>query len=209
MKIFVCARSLGEFEFINSVKLFCGGFDNVKTTIQGILDLDVDAIVAPANSFCEMSGGIDLHYKNYLGSRIETDIQHLIADKYHGELLVGQAEAVKIVTDNTNIKAKYVIFAPTMRVPEYVGHTINSFLAAKAALLKAEELGLESVAIPGLGTGTGGMKPEDFAKQLAEAIRYVLIDKKHLKNPKNLYEEQEFVRGIAPVTWHKLHIVTD
>jgi len=194
MKIYLCAR-FDDVELFKAWQICADEFDNVITTKQGILDLNVDAVVAPANSFGDMTGGLDLHYRNIFGIQIEQDIQSRLAEKYYGELPVGMAEVIKINTSNTKIK--YVIFAPTMRVPESVGHTINSFLAAKAALIKAKELKLKSIAFPGLGTGTGSMKPQDCAKQLATAIKYVLIDEKYLINPKQLYEEQILVRGMA------------
>lgn len=199
MKIFLCYRR-GDEDLKKAWDLYCGVFENVTVTVQPIIDLEVDAIVAPANSFGQMTGGLDLLYKNYIGASIEADIQNKIAFDYFGELPVGMAEAIKIT--NSPVKhIKYVIFAPTMRVPETVKHTVNSFLAAKAALIKAESLGLDSIAFPGLATGTGSMWPGDCALQVAEAIKYVLVDKKHLRNPKDLYEEQDLVRKMAPSFW--------
>ena len=207
MEIYLCYKELEGTNLKKAWHLFCGYFDNVTITLQDPLDLNVEAVVAPANSFGVMTGGIDLHYRNYLGKQIEYDLQRILAKKYNGELPVGLAQGVKIYSSNPSIKIKYVIFAPTMRVPEVVSHTINSFLAAKAALIEAERLGLNSIAFPGLGTGTGNMGSNDCSKQVAEAIKYVLVDKRHFSSPKNLYVEQEYTRRMAPAKWHELHIV--
>ncbi len=204
MKIYLCCNGLDD-KLKDAWKLHCGDFEFVTITVQNIIDLDVKAIVAPANSFGDMTGGLDLHYKNYLGSNIEKDIQTILAEKYYGELPVGSAEGVEIKCNNPNIKIEYVIFAPTMRVPETIGHTVNSFLAAKAAIIEAKRLELASIALPGLGTGTGGMDNFDCARQVAEAIKYVLIDKTYLEKPKDLYKEQGLTRRMAPLKWRELH----
>jgi O-acetyl-ADP-ribose deacetylase (regulator of RNase III) len=44
-------------------------------------------------------------------------------------------------------------------------------LAVSTALKLAEELDLESIAIPGLGTGAGGVSPDDSASAIFAAIR--------------------------------------
>src|SRR5436853_3982217 len=73
-----------------------------------------DAIVSPANSFGIMDGGLDLAIRDQLGFTIESRIQEVIVEKHHGELPVGCAE---IVATNDR-RWRYLIAAPTMRVPE-------------------------------------------------------------------------------------------
>jgi O-acetyl-ADP-ribose deacetylase (regulator of RNase III) len=73
---------------------------------------------------------------------------------YGGEILVGNAVAMGI-PNSKNIQ--YLISAPTMRVPEDVSNTINAYLAFKAALKVAKDLGLNSILCPGLATTTGKM----------------------------------------------------
>jgi O-acetyl-ADP-ribose deacetylase (regulator of RNase III) len=43
--------------------------------------------------------------------------------------------------------------------------------AAASALALVEELKLESIAIPGLGTGAGGVSPDDSAAAIFDALR--------------------------------------
>jgi hypothetical protein len=46
---------------------FCGQFDFVTVHQGSIVDLSVDAVVSPANSFGFMDGGVDLIYGHVLG----------------------------------------------------------------------------------------------------------------------------------------------
>ncbi len=191
MEIYLCAR---ENDLFNAWKLFCGHHDFVTVTRQDIMSIDAEALVSPANSFGFMTGGIDLHYRNYFGQAIEDDLRRRIASKFNHELLVGQATAVKIFNPPPLLKYKYMIAAPTMRVPENISHTINAYLASKAALVEALRIDVASIVFPGLGTGTGCMLPEDCAKQVNAAINYVLVEKRIYSGPKNLYEEQDYMR---------------
>jgi len=64
MDIYLCAR---EDELFQAWKLLCGHHSFVTPTKQDIMSINAEALVSPANSFGFMTGGIDLHYKNYLG----------------------------------------------------------------------------------------------------------------------------------------------
>lgn len=185
-------------------KLFCGPHDFVTVYKQDILFIKTDAVVAPANSFGFMTGGIDLHYKNYLGQSIEDDLQKKIIFDFNGELLVGQATSVEVVPHPT-IDIKYVIAAPTMRVPEKITHTINVYLATKAALIEALNLCVESITFPGMGTGTGQVSPMDCAKQMSAAIKDVLITKRIYNLSKSIYDEQShMLQNIVTTDWFKV-----
>jgi O-acetyl-ADP-ribose deacetylase (regulator of RNase III) len=92
-------------------------------------------------------------------------------------------------------------------MPEVIKHTINSFLAAKAALIEALKLNLNSIVFPGLGTGTGLMSPKNCAKQVSAAIRYVIIEKRHTGSYlyKDIYDEQLFIRdNVVDQDWLKV-----
>ena len=197
MQIYLCAR---EDELFNAWKLLCGHHDFVIPTKQDIMSIKAEALVSPANSFGEMSGGIDLHYKNYLGRSLEEDLQKKIALEFDNELLVGQATAVEIFNPPQLIGYKYVIAAPTMRIPENVSHTINAYLATKAAIRLAVKMKVENIVFPGMGTGTGCMAPMDCAKQVNAAINDVLVTGRVYGGPIKIYEEQDYMRK---------HIVSD
>jgi len=202
MEIYLCAR---EDELFNAWKLLCGHHDFVTPTKQDILSIKAEAVVSPANSFGEMSGGIDLHYKNYFGKAVEEDLQRKICLEFNNELLVGQATSVKLFNVPPTISYRHLIAAPTMRIPENVSHTINTYLATKAALMEAVNIGVDSIVFPGMGVGTGCMAPMDCAKQVNAAIDDVLVSKRVYKGPVKIYEEQLYMRDhIVLAKWMKL-----
>ena len=164
----------------------CGDLDGVEIYRGNILNLAVDAVVSPANSFGFMDGGIDRVYSRHFGQNVQEVLQRLIRKFHHGELLVGDAEIVE--TQDPHIP--YLIAAPTMRVPMILSDTVNPYLAARAALLLAKHGRfksavsedkpisdvVKSVAFPGLGTGVGRVAPEICALQMRTALKEVLFD---------------------------------
>ena len=135
-----------------------------------------DAIVSPANSFGIMDGGLDLAIRNELGFQIETDIQEVILNKYHGEMPIGSAE---IINTNHN-KWSYMIAAPTMRTPENVAFTLNAYIAFRAILIAINSFNesnpkraIKSLICSGLGTGIGAMEPVKCAAQMRAAYKLI------------------------------------
>ncbi len=182
---------------------FCADLQDVTVHRGSILDLNVDAVVSPANSFGFMDGGIDMLYSLHFGWQVQERLQELIQTRHHGELLVGSAEVVP--TDNSRIP--YVIAAPTMRVPMILHDSVHPYLAARAVFLlikygmfasgplKGEPIstGIQSVAFPGLGTGVGRVGPNTCARQVRAAIQTVLLCLVQNRSP-------------APGRMHKLNI---
>ncbi|RAK65820.1 macro domain-containing protein [Hymenobacter edaphi] len=137
-----------------------------------IFEHPADALVSPANSFGFMNGGIDFAISKHLGWHLEKDLQRVIREKYYGELLVGQAEII----ETGSALFPYLISAPTMRTPMTITRGPNVYLATKAILLllrhgrlRTGELvadKVQTVAIPGLGTGVGQVAPLVCARQM-------------------------------------------
>jgi O-acetyl-ADP-ribose deacetylase (regulator of RNase III) len=154
-------------------KLFVG--EPVEITERSLLDLECDAIVSPANSFGIMDGGLDWDIRERFGHQIEERLQRQIAKNSLRELLVG--EALAIHTNDERIR--WLIAAPTMRVPmsHGIAESVNAYLAMKAALMTAwsYQCQIHTVAIPGLCTGVGRMKPETAALQMFTAYREVVL----------------------------------
>lgn len=164
---------------------FCGDLDFVRVHHGSILEVRVDAVLSPANSFGFMDGGIDALYLTTFGRSIQQRLQSVIATHHQGELLVGRADLI-----STGVEAPaWLIAAPTMRVPMILEDTVNPYLAARGALLlvrdqtfshgalRGEKISehVKSVAIPGLGTGVGRVPPSICAHQVRAAIDEVLI----------------------------------
>src|SRR5260221_8759755 len=97
----------------------------VQVLLGDYFQRPADAIVSPANSFGIMDGGLDLAIRDQLGFSVQSKIQEVIMEKHHGELPVGCAE---IIATN-DARWKYLIVAPTMRIPEPIPFTVNAYLA--------------------------------------------------------------------------------
>lgn len=163
------------------VDAWTNAFANVNEVVSLAGDYfqqNADAIVSPANSFGIMDGGLDLAIREQLGYSIQGAIQKVIIDKYHGELPVGCAEIV----ETGDKRWKYMIAAPTMRIPERITHTINAYLAFRATLLAIKRFNqtfghrvIESVVCSGLGTGIGAMPASRCAGQMLLAYKAMTL----------------------------------
>lgn len=129
------------------------------------------ALVSPANSFGFMDGGIDLEYAAIFPG-VERDVMWLIAQYFPKGILVGQSTCVSL--NHPDYKA--LIVAPTMRFPQDISGTINTYLATRAALKEHEAAG--NILFPAMGAGIGKMPPALCAHQMFQAYR------DHLNPPK-------------------------
>jgi O-acetyl-ADP-ribose deacetylase (regulator of RNase III) len=167
MKLFLRDRSP---ELVEEWKLRFRNLPDVEVSEGNLFDITADAVVSPANSFCFMNGGVDqviedkLHCQETLQEKLKTGpIFNGLC--FEGELLVGQALAIEVQDPDF----KYLISAPTMRVPMEIPGTINVYLAFRAALSVAknyegidEDISkkhnippINSLLSPGMGTGVG------------------------------------------------------
>ncbi|HEY4328722.1 MAG TPA: macro domain-containing protein [Phycisphaerae bacterium] len=167
---------------------FCGDLTFVHVHHGTIFDVHADAYISPANSFGFMDGGLDMMYSQRFGWEVQKNLQQIIRQKHHGELLIGAAEIIETNARNPH----FIIAAPTMRVPMILHETVNPYLAARAVFLLIEHgnfsepntlagekisSAVQSVVFPGLGTGIGGVGPNTCAKQVRAAIDEFLIDR--------------------------------
>ncbi|WP_170210225.1 macro domain-containing protein [Saccharopolyspora antimicrobica] len=141
-----------------------------------VLDLTVDAVVSPANSYGWMRGGIDAVYARAF-PEVEEQVRSAVLAYHGGELPVGEALLVPTGAPNPI----WLISAPTMREPGELlpADTVHPYLAARAVLRLWASAVLEngalvrqvvrSIAMPGLGTGVGGVAPDLCARQIAAA----------------------------------------
>lgn len=126
-----------------------------------ILEVNAEAIVNPSNSHGWMAAGVAAAIKRAAGVDVEMEAVG------KGPTPVGSA----ILTSGGNTRFKAIIHAPTMQSPlEKIGPG-NVLMATIAALRVADESGYSSVAFPGMGTGMGGVDPEEAAKMMVNAIR--------------------------------------
>ena len=132
------------------------------TVVHGsILDADAQVIVNAANSMGLMGGGVAGVIKRAAGAEVEREA---VKD---APIRVGKA----VLTSGGHTKFKGIIHAPTMPEPGMHIPVQNVVLATKAALALADEKGFESIAIPGMGTGVGGVAHADAAQGMMETVR--------------------------------------
>lgn len=171
LKIYLCSL---EREMIEAWKFYFKNDNNIEIYYGSIFDIECDAIVSPANSFGMMTGGLDYKISEFFGWDLQERLQSIIKTKYHGELLVGQAE---IVETNHN-KIQYLISAPTMRKPMIIKNTSNVYIAMRAILLLLKtHTFISKISIPALGVGTGKMSYKKCALQMKTSIDDFLYDK--------------------------------
>ena len=125
-----------------------------------ICDLEVDAIVNPANLSLWMSTGVSGAIKRAGGDAIE------FAAVRQAPVPLGEA----IVTPAGSLAAKAVIHAVSLdRDRRTSGAVIEA--AVRSAMARAREIGATSVAFPALGTGVGGFPLDEAARITVETVR--------------------------------------
>ncbi len=148
----------------------------VEVVEGNLLELACDAIVSPANSFGDMSGGIDKAIDDFHKGAAQEAVRRAISEHYLGELPVGAALIVEV----PGRRFRFVVAAPTMRIPGSVVRTINAYLAMRATLVAVlrfnaqHQQPLRTLAIPGLATGVGGLSPREAAEQMWTAYDNVV-----------------------------------
>lgn len=148
-----------------------------------ICDLEVDAIVSPANTSLWMSTGVAGEIKRTGGDAIE------FAAIRQGPVEVGQA----VVTPAGRLAVKLIVHAVSLgRDRRTSGPAIEG--AVRSALARVREAGLASVAFPALGTGIGGFPLDDAARITVQTVR------EELATPSSIEHVIFALRGTAAYT---------
>ena len=132
--------------------------------VQGdITELDVDAIVNPANEHLQLGSGVAGAIRTRGGPSIQEECNRI------GGTPVGTA----VMTAAGNLRAKQVIHAVGPRMGE--GDEDRLLAAAvRAALALADRRGMRSLALPAISTGNFGFPVERAARiLLTEIHRYL------------------------------------
>jgi O-acetyl-ADP-ribose deacetylase (regulator of RNase III) len=132
------------------------------TIVQGsILEADVDVIVNAANSHGIMGGGVAGVIKRAAGPEVEAEARR------QAPIPVGKA----IFTSGGNTRFTGIIHAPTMPEPAMRIPASHVALATRAALGLADARRFTSIAIPGMGTGVGGVSHREAASLMLQEIK--------------------------------------
>ncbi len=160
-------------------RVFAGVFAgeaNVEILHGDILRLTAGALVSPANSFGDMSGGVDKAIDDFFGGQAQKTVQAHIREAFFGEIPVGVASILPM----PHRQFPFLVVAPTMRTPGYAGKTINAYLAMRAVLVavtrhnRSVAARIDHIALPSLCTGVGGMPFLEAAEQMHAALENVL-----------------------------------
>ncbi len=138
--------------------------DTLLELIEGdITELEVDAIVNPANEELQLGGGVAGAVLEKGGASIQDECNRI------GGTGVGTA----VMTGAGTLKAKQVIHAVGPRMGE--GDEDRKLAAAvRAALALADRNGQRTIAIPAISTGTFGFPVDRCARiLLTEVHRYL------------------------------------
>jgi O-acetyl-ADP-ribose deacetylase (regulator of RNase III) len=179
VSLILCDRSP---ELVRAWRGYFPPDSGVKIVNQNILTLNVDALAVPANAFGFTDGGVDMTIsKEIFDWGLQDKLRRQIEKHHGGELLVGQA----MIMQTGSSRFRYVVVAPTMRVPADVSGTVNAYLTMRAILLGAGVHNravrdhptdrIRTLAVPGLCTGTGKMPPERAAFQMWVAYRSIIV----------------------------------
>jgi len=154
-----------QFRSHPDVQIVCGRFEDLPA---------FDCVITAGNSFGLMDAGMDLAVVKFFSRSVMDLIQQRILEDYLGEQPVGTC----ILVPTGHATPPFVAHAPTMRAPMNIQGTDHVYLALWASLTaihrhnKSESPKIESVACPGLGTGTGGMEHLEASLQLRLAYEH-------------------------------------
>jgi O-acetyl-ADP-ribose deacetylase len=156
--------------------------DKIVLQQGDLTEMDVDAIVNPANNDLQLGGGLAGVIRRRGGEAIQRECNQI------GAIPVGGAA----LTSGGKLKARHIIHAASM---ELGGHTTSRALRTSTAhsLRIAAERGLRTIAFPAVGTGIGGFPLSECADIMLreaaehlkrgspmEAIYFVLFDERAL-----------------------------
>ncbi|KAJ4458652.1 putative Appr-1-p processing protein [Paratrimastix pyriformis] len=190
---------------------FFDGIANVQISEGDIFGAGcaADAILSPANSFGFMDGGIDMAYSRHFGWQLQHRLQRQIrAEPHFGELHVGQALIIPAYPQGVEDMAylqtqtppwplpeaphdesiRWLVSAPTMRIPERIPKTCNAYVAFRAALVairlhnqralaggRPQDV-IRSLITCGLGTAVGQMPFRLASYQMRKAYDSVVLN---------------------------------
>jgi O-acetyl-ADP-ribose deacetylase (regulator of RNase III) len=136
-----------------------------------------DCFVTAGNAFGIMTAGIDAAVVRFLGPAIMERVQWRIQDEYLGEQPVGTA----FILSTGDARCPFLCHAPTMRVPGSIEGTDKVYSATWAALLAVHAHNvsnasdkIETLMMPAMGTGFGGLSFDEAARQMAVAYDHYL-----------------------------------
>ena len=146
--------------------------ERIRIVLGDITDAETDAIVNAANNELILGAGVAGAIRRRGGPTIQAECDRL------GSIPVGEAA----ITGAGNLKCRHVIHAASMRLGgAATAETIRN--SARNSILRAEEHGLKSVAMPAVGAGIAGFSmrrcAEILMNEAALALRRKALEEVH------------------------------
>ena len=137
-----------------------------------------DCFVTAGNSFGIMNAGIDAAVVHFHGEELMKNVQFHIMDDYLGEQPVGTS----FIQPTGTPDYPFVAYTPTMRVPGSISGTDKVYAATWAAFIAVyrhntsvnTEQKINTVVLPAMGAGFGGVPYSEVARQMAVAYHHYL-----------------------------------
>jgi O-acetyl-ADP-ribose deacetylase (regulator of RNase III) len=164
-----------------------------------LFSVEAEAVVSPANSFGFMDGNVDYRISDQLGWHIMQRLQSAIQHNFDGELLVGQAHFV--YTEHPIWR--WLISAPTMRVPTKIVDPTAIYLAARAAIRVTRKIKIRSILFTGMGTGCGEVDAESAVALMVRGISDGMVANKFPASWRDAQTEHNHIAhlGRKPHIW--------
>lgn len=154
--VILAGIAMDENKYITEI-----GDIGVKVRQGDVLSVFADAIVNPASPDGKMAAGLAGSIKKAGGNGIEKEALS------RAPISSGAA----VATGAGTLPFLHIIHAPTIDEAGGKSSTDKVQAAITAALALAEKLEIDTVNIPGMGTGAGGVSPEESAAAIVESIR--------------------------------------
>jgi O-acetyl-ADP-ribose deacetylase (regulator of RNase III) len=154
-----------------------------------------DLYVSPANGYGQLDGGIDKIYRTMFPG-IQTAVNAALRPYAQRKPPLGVGSALIVSIPN---RAAQLLLAPTMDFPTKLKTPWNAFWAA-LAIFTVTSTHRGTIAIPGLGTGTGHLE----AKEMIQMVELAWRLSQHGRC-EELYPDGEYVSGsrvILPTSKH-------
>lgn len=151
------------FDGVSNIRVVNDSFEHFMSEIQ------VECVVAPANSYGLMDGGYDRAISEWFGEDLMIKVQQYILNHYKGEQPIGSSFIIE--TGRNNIK---LIHTPTMRIPSRIQNPIIIYQCMRTTLMLAMDNDIKSIVIPAFGGLCGGVPANTVCKMMWEGYRQIM-----------------------------------
>lgn len=151
----------------------------------------VDAIVNAANNDLQLGGGVAGAIRRAGGPTIQEECDA------HGPVGVGEAA----ITGAGKLRARYVIHAASMSLG---GRTTRAALKSSMdhVFRLAHQHGVETIAVPAVGTGIAGFPIDECARVMAECLNSALSEGWQASEVRFVLFGEDAKRPFESAFWH-------